>query len=138
MAFAPLVLTGTPEIESTDVSDQVMSIVFSGTRDSVNIPATFGTSPSFAAGNATYEVTINFLQDVDATAISEILFTELADATGTIDVGATVRAGAVSASNPKYTGTAVVTGWELGGEVNTVGTNSVTFPLTARPTKVTS
>ena len=138
MAFAPLVLTGTPEINSTDVSEQVMEIVFSGSRDAVNVPATFGSSPTFAAGNVTYEVEIRFLQDIDATAISDILFDALADSTGTVTVGATVRSGAVSATNPKYEATAVVTDWNLGGEVNTVGTTSVRFPLTGRPTVATT
>lgn len=138
MAFAPLILRGTPKINDTDVSDQVMAITFSASRDEIAIPATFGTEPSVAAGNVTYSVTIDFLQDIDATAISMILWEALADADGTITVAGTVRAGAIAAGNPEWEGTAVVTDFELGGEVNTVGTSSVTFPLTGRPTKATS
>jgi hypothetical protein len=133
-----IILKGTPEINSTDVSGQVMEIMFSGSRDSINIPATFGQRASFAAGNDTYEVTIRFLQGVTATDVSEILFAAMGDTTGTITVGATMKAGAVDTDNPKYEGTAVVTDWDIGGEVNSVGQTSVTLPLTDRPTKAVS
>jgi hypothetical protein len=137
MAYAPLVLKHNTEIDSTDVSDQVISIKFMGTRDDVVIPATGGAAKSHAAGDADYSVEITLIQDVDSSAISEILFAALADADGTIEVSGTMRAGAVSASNPSYTADAVVTGWELGGGVNTVGQHTITMPCVARPVRGT-
>lgn len=138
MAFAPLICKGAPKINSTDVSLQVTAITFKGSRETIDIPATFGARSSKAAGDDTYEVEISLLQDTDATAVADILWTELATTNGTITVEATLRAGAVSETNPKYTGTAIVTGWELGGEVNSVGVLTVTLPLTGRPTKATT
>jgi hypothetical protein len=138
MAFAPLVLTGDLEINDTDVSDQVKGFVVKASRDSIEIPATLGTRKTFRAGNDSYEVEIMYLQDVDATALSQIFWTALADAEGTITYGGTVRPGGAGAGNPRWVGTAVVTGVSIGGEVNTVGEDSVTFPCTDRPTQSTS
>lgn len=136
MAFAPLILTGNLEINGTDVSDQVTSFMFKAARDQIEIPATFGQRKSFRAGNDSYEVDIDYLTDVDATALTQIFWTAIADADGTVEIAGTMRPGVVSATNPQWTATAVVTGAGIGGEVNTVGTDSQTFPLTDRPTQV--
>lgn len=138
MAFAPLILTGDLEINDTDVSDQVKGFVVRGTRDSVEIPATLGARKSFKAGADSYEIEIMYLADVDATALTQIFWTALADTDGTISFGGTVRPGGASASNPRWEGVAVVTATALGGEVNTVAEDSVTFPCTDRPTQSTS
>lgn len=136
MAFAPLILKGNLEVNGTDVSDQVTQFKFMGARSQIDIPETFGLRASFAAGSDTYQVQIDFLQDTDATALTQILWTALADDEGTIEVAGTMRAGVVSATNPQWTATAVVTSVGVGGEVNTVGVDSVTLPLTDRPTQV--
>ena len=138
MAFAPLILTGNLSIDGTDVSDQITAFTFSAMRDQVEIPATFGVRKSYAAGNDSYEVTIDYLSDVDATAVTQLLWTAIADAEGTIAVAGTFRPGAVSATNPEWTATAVVTGVGIGGTVNDVGIDSQTFPLVDRPTQATS
>lgn len=138
MAFSPLILKGNLTIDSTDVSDQVTSFTFNGERDQVNIPATFGQRSSFLAGNDTYTVDIAYLQDQDDAALSTIFWDALADADGTIEVAGSFETGAVSASNPLFTATAVVTGAGMGGDVNAVGVDSQTFPLQDRPVKSTS
>lgn len=142
MAFEPLLLTGNLKINDVDVSDQVTSFAFTGTRDSIEIPATFGQRKSFRGGNDSYEVEISYLSDVDTTALTQIFWAALADAdgtpeAGTVEVSGTLRPGAVSATNPEWSGVALVTGTSLGGEVNTVGTDSQTFPLQDRPTQST-
>lgn len=137
MAFAPLILKGNLEIDGVDVSDQVTQFKFMGARSQVDIPATFGQRASFAAGNDTYQVQIDYLSDTDATALSQIFWTAIADSEGTVEVSGTFREGAVSATNPQWVGTAVVLGVGIGGEVNTVGVDSQTFPLQDRPTQVT-
>jgi hypothetical protein len=137
MAFAPLILTGNLTIDAADVSDQVMSFKVTGTRGRVEIPATLGQRKSFRPGDDEYEVELEFLQDIDATAVSQILWAQLADTDGTIELAGTLRPGAASATNPEFTMTAVVTGAAFGGTVNTVGTDTQRFPLTDRPTQVT-
>lgn len=136
MAFAPLILKGNLTINGVDVDDQVTQFKFMGARSQVDIPATFGSRLSYAGGNDSYTVQIDYLQDTDATALTQIFWTALADDEGTITVAGTMRPGPVSASNPEWTGTALVLGVGIGGEVNTVGIDSQTFPLLDRPTQV--
>ncbi len=135
MAFAPLILRGALKVNASDVSDQVMQFKFAGARSEINVPATFGKRESFEGGSDTYTVQIDFLQDVDATALSIILWDALTDPVGTIVVSGSLRDGPVGADNPLFTATAVVTAVGLGGTVNTVGTDSVTLRLKDRPVK---
>lgn len=134
MAFAPLLLTGNLKVNGLSVSDQVIAFKFSGARAQIEKPATFGQRASFAPGGDTYEVEIEYLSDTDATALTQILWTALADVAGTILVAGTFRPGLLSATNPQWSGTAVVTGVGMGGTVNEYGIDSQTFPLTGRPT----
>lgn len=138
MAFAPLILRGNLEVDGNDVSDQVIGFTFRGTRDEIEIPATLGVRKSWAGGSDEYEVEISYLPDVDATAITQIFWTALADNEGTIEIGGTLREGATSATNPRWTGVALVNASGIGGDVNTVAQESVTFKLLDRPTQETS
>lgn len=138
MAFAPLLLTGNLKINGTAVASQVTSFMFKAQRDSIEVPATFGTRKSYRPGDDTYEVDISYLTDTDATALTQIFWTAVADAAGTVTVAGTMRPGVVSATNPEWTATAVVTGAGIGGDVNTIGVDSQTFPLTDRPTQNTT
>jgi len=138
MAFAPIILRGDLEVNDTAVNSQVMAFTVRGTRGTIEIPATLGTRKSFAGGDDQYEIEMSYLPDVDATALHEIFWTALADAEGTITFGGKYRSAATSATNPRYAGEALVTAAAIGGTVNTVSTNSVTFPCVDRPTKVTS
>lgn len=135
MAFAPLLLTGGLEIGGVDVSEQVTSFMIKASRDSIEVPATFGARKSFFAGNDSYELEIEYLQDVDATALSQIFWDAIGSAAGTVTFSGTLKDGAVSATNPEWSGTVVVTSVGLSGEVNTVGVDSVTFPIQGRPAK---
>lgn len=135
MAFAPLILRANITIDATDVDSQVSSLTLMGSRDVIRIPSTFGARSSVAGGDDTYQAKLDFLQDVDVTAITMILWELLADADGTFEVSGTFRQGIVSAANPRWTGIALATGVELGGQVNTVAVDSQTFELTGRPTK---
>lgn len=138
MAFAPLVLTGSLTIDSVDVSAQVKSFRFSGSRVEVPIPATFDTDTSYAAGPGSWQVEIEYMSDTDSTALTQVFWTAITTAPHTVTVSGTVREGAVSASNPRWYGTAVVTAWGLGGAHSELGVESVTFNMTAAPTQATS
>ena len=138
MAFAPLVLSGSLTIDGVDVSAQVKSFRFAGTRVNVPIPATFDTDMSFAAGPGSWQVEIEYLSDVDSDALTQVFWLAMTTAPHLVEVSGTVRAGAVSATNPRWYGLAVVTSWGLGGGHYELGTDSVVFNLTAAPTQSTS
>lgn len=133
MAFAPLILRGNLQIDGADVSAQVTQFKFAGVRAQIDIPGTFDTRPSFAGGYDTYEVAIDYLADTDSTALTQVFWAALASDPGTIVVSGTFRAGEVSGTNPMWTATAQVLMTALGGEVNTVALDSVTFPCLDRP-----
>jgi PKD repeat protein len=135
MAFAPLVLSGGLTINDVDVSQQVKAFRFAGTRVNVPIPATFDTDMSFAAGPGSWQVEVEYLSDVDSSSLTQVFWSAMTTAPHTVTVSGTVRAGAVSASNPRWYGTAVVTSWGLGGGHYELGTDSVVFNLTAAPTQ---
>lgn len=138
MAYDPIILKGNLSINGDDVSEQVTAFKFSGSRTTIDIPATFGRRQSVAAGTDSYTVQIDFLQDTDTAAVSMILWDALADSAGEIEVAGSFESGAVSATNPLFTATAIVNAVGLGGTVNTVATDSVTFPCTDRPVKSTT
>ena len=132
----PLILKGNLKVNGIDVSGSVTSYTFSGQRDTIDIPATFGSRASFAAGSDTYQVEIAYLSNTATPAeLTSVFWDALADANGTVTVSGSFSSGAVSATNPSYTATAVVTGVSIGGAVNSLGQDSQTFPLKDRPVK---
>ena len=143
MAFEPLQLRGNKKIGTgaagtpADVDDQVIEFRVVAKRATVEVPRTFGARKSFRAGEDTYDLEIRFLQDTDTTALSMIFWDAIADADGTINFTATLRDGTVSASNPEWAGVAIVTGTDLGGQVDEIGVSTLTLPLLDRPTKNT-
>ena len=137
--MAGITLTGNLAINGEDVSEQVSSFTISGSRDQIEIPPTFGARKSFKAGPDMYELTIDYLQGSDVTDLSMVFFDALADVDGTIDFSGTPYSDdPAGASNPVFSGTAVVTSAALGGDAESVGTDSVTFPCTDRPAKATA
>lgn len=138
MAYAPLVLAGALRVNDADVSAQVKEFAFGGDRVEVNIPAVLGGDMSFAAGPAQWFVTIRYMPDTDAAALTQVLWTAMTTSPHTITVSGTMRDGAVSASNPRWHGTAVVTQWGLGGRHYDLAEESHTFKMTAAPTRATT
>lgn len=139
MAFAPIILKGDLELGGTSVGAQVTGFVIRGTADTITVPATFGARKSFAKGDDSYELEIQFIQDTDVAAISQILWTELGDVDGELTFTGKLRSGIVSATNPKWSGTAIVVDMgDLGGTVNSVGLATVRLPLKDRPVKATA
>ena len=136
--MASIILQGNITVDATDFDDTINSVVITGSRDSINKRATYGTEPSFAAGNVTWEVQIDHNQGLAAADLSQVFFDAMATVAGTITITASFQAGAVSATNPLFTFDALVTDFEIGGEVNTEGTASFTFPVLAAPVQTTT
>lgn len=150
MANTPLIiLTGNLKIGASsgtavDVADAVAAFRIRGMRDVVEIPATFATgTKGKAAGAAQYEIELDYMpDDTAATTLFAMLWDALdpsSNPTGELYFEGTFHGeGAVSADNPKWSGTFVATEAELGGASNELSRTSASFPLTGRPTKVTT
>ena len=70
---------------------------------------------------------LNFMDDVVDNAVDELLFALLGTVV-TFAVKAT--SAAISASNPEYQGSVLVTGYTFGGDVGTLASKQLTFPTT--------
>ena len=88
------------------------------------------------AGLKSGSLALTFNQDVAASAIDSIMW-PLLGTTVTFEVRATNAS--VGASNPKYTGSILVTSWNpITGSVGDVAEVSVTYPVSGAVTRATS
>lgn len=132
MALKPLFLQGNLLINGTDFSDIVESFTLRVTRDTVEKAATFGKKKDFRAGGDAWELEIRYDADTATpSTLTTIFYAAINDPVGTITFSGTFADGAVSATNPRWYGTAVVTSLAMGGDVNTWATDTVTFPVQA-------
>lgn len=140
MAFNHLVLKGNKMIGPgnagtlVNVNTQILDFKCIGKRNVIQIPESYGSLESVAAGGQAWMLEIRYFQDSGAAdSLTEIFATAMADPTGTINFSGTFRDAAISATNPARTGIALVAGVELGGTVNTVGIVTVSMPMTGPP-----
>ncbi len=130
-----LVLRGTFTLGGTDVSDEVTGVHILGHVNDVQIPATLVTPVSHDGGATKYELQIDYIS-TDGT--DGVLFPALWTAIGTdskeLAWTCLMRAGIESPTNPQWSGTIVVSGADLGGDVETLSTGSITCVLTGAPT----
>jgi hypothetical protein len=143
--MARLVLTNVEvTFGSTNLSDHIASVSLSSTYDVVETTAFAGISgalgnvPNAAktrtAGLVDNSVTLEFHQDFAAGSVEAVVYPELGKEV--VIVVQPVAAAGVSADNPSYTFTAVVTEWTpLNGAVGELATASVTWPITGRIVK---
>ena len=123
-------------INSIDLSDHIASVTI--TTEVADIPTTaFGaTAIERIAGLKDNSVQLDFHQDFAASEVEATIY-PLIGTTTTVLVKPT--SGAVSATNPSYSMTALVTSWTpIAGAVGELLTASVTWPVSGEVTKATS
>lgn len=136
--MARIVLTdASVTVNSVDLSTYIASVTLNSTREVVD---TTGFSTSGArtrvAGLQDNSITLEFHQDFASGAVEATIY-PLIGSTTTIVVKPT--SSAVSATNPSYTCTALVSEWTpLSGTVGELATASVTWPVSGAITKATS
>lgn len=121
-------------IGGTDYSDEIRRLVLRRRRNLVTRPATFGDNTEVQRAAALVnEVTIELFNDVTAAAsgIARKLWEAAATDTAELAFTAKYITGAISADNPEFSGTFVVIGAELGGEINAYNRQQWTFPVTS-------
>ena len=112
-------------VNSVDLSDHVTSITLNRTFDELEVTAMGDLGHKYVKGLEASSITLDFLND---TATGEVLQT-LQAAWGTnVTVVVKQSSGAVSATNPSYTMTALVNNTtDVNGAVGDLGTQSVTW-----------
>lgn len=121
---------------SSDISDHVASITLSTSFDIVETTAFGDTAKKRVAGLADNSLTLELHQDYATSSIESIIYPLQGTA-----VAFEVRPvnTTVGATNPKYTGSALVTEWTpLNGSVGELATASITWPISGAITKSTT
>jgi hypothetical protein len=136
--MAKLVLTDAKvTINSVILSDHINNITID-TKDDIVETTAFGSTAAKTrvAGLADNSVTLDFMQDYAAANVEATIY-PLIGQTTTIVVQPT--SSSVSTTNPTYTFTALVSEWQpLKGQIGSLATASVTWPISGAITKATA
>lgn len=124
-------------LNASDVTSYVRSITLDVAVEDVDTTASTSAAwKSGVAGLKSGSIQVEFNQDVAAAAIDSIMWPLLAT-TVAFEVRATGNA--VSTSNPKWTGSCIITGWQpVAGAVGDAGTVTVQFPTTGAIVRATA
>lgn len=121
-----------PVTASLDCSNFVTSLVIHRTRESITVPATFGTGRSTqVAGALSESLEINFFSSTDAASMWAMLYDILDTDNSTAAWEATLNSGAVGADNPKFSGVITLLALDTGGTVGNLRAQTQTYPITA-------
>lgn len=138
MTYSPtdLICLGTFTLNSVDVSAEVTSVILKGMTNDIAIPATLTAGITHAAGAVKYQIEIQYLSDDSSTTATlfGILWTAIGTASKELPFTIRLRPGVESPTNPQWSGTLVVPGADLGGDVEGLSTGSITATLTGAPT----
>lgn len=128
--------TGTDFLTGQTVhSDEVTAFKVTAKVDTIEVPATMTTPIHGRGGAVDYSLTISYLANDIASTLFRKLWTALTTATKTLTFSGTMRTGAISATNPVWYGTIVVTEASIGAAAQALSTGQATFPMTGAPTK---
>jgi hypothetical protein len=129
---------------SNDISQYVTSVSLSTSYDVIDTTgiSTTGAARTRVAGLADNSITLEFNQDFADNALEELINgTTTTNGTVGLVVAMQVKptSAATSASNPKYTFSALVSEWQpLSGAVGELATASVTWPISGPIAKAIS
>lgn len=121
-----------PVTASVDYSSFITSLVIHRTRESISVPATFGTGRATQVAGALGEtLEINFFSSTDAASVWAMIYDILDTDASELKWEATLNTGAVSADNPKFSGTITILALDSGGTVGSLRQQTQTYPITA-------
>lgn len=126
------------EIESTDFSTSIAAVTLEISADEQETTA-FGAEGGYRtriAGLKDASLTLDFHQDFGASSVDATLFPLMGSA---VAFSITPTSGTVSATNPSYSGTAIVTSYSpFANSVGDLATLSVTWPVSGPVTRATA
>jgi hypothetical protein len=123
-------------VGTTVISDDVASVTLDITADEVETTAFGSTYRSRIGGLKDASVSIDFHQDFGAGAVDALLFPLLGS---TVAVKIAPTSSTVTATNPEYQFTALVTQYQpFAGAVGDLATLSVTWPVSGEVTRATA
>jgi len=125
-------------INSVDLSDHVASVELSQSFDDIETTAFGDGGRTRVGGLEDSSVTLSFHQDYAATSVDATI-NPLVGGTASVLLVPKGTAGTVSATNPAYSFTCLITEWQpLSGAVGDLNTADVTWPVSGRVTRGTT
>lgn len=126
------------EIESTDFSTSIAAVTLEISADEQETTS-FGAAGGYRtriAGLKDASLTLDFHQDFGASSVDATLFPLMGSA---VSFSITPTSEATSATNPAYSGTAIVTSYSpFANSVGDLATLSVTWPVSGAVTRATA
>jgi len=135
--MARIVLTNAVvKINSVDLSDHVASVELAQEVEEVETTAFGDTARTRTGGLANNSLSLDFHQDFASASVDDTL-NALVGGTASFEI---LPSGtAVSATNPKYTGTVLLTEWTpVSGAIGELATASITWPISGAVTRATA
>ena len=120
------------KLNNTDLSDHIASVEIAQSFDSIETTAFGDSGRTRTGGLEDSSITLSFHQDFAAGEVDATI-APLVGGTATFEIRAVGTATAVSATNPKWTGTLLITEWSpLNGAVGELSTADVTWPVSGQ------
>jgi len=135
--MARIVLTNAVvKINSVDLSDHVASVELAQEVEEVETTAFGDTARTRTGGLANNSLSLDFHQDFASASVDDTL-NALVGGTASFEI--LPNGTAVGATNPKYTGTVLLTEWTpVSGAIGELATASVTWPISGAVTRATA
>ena len=137
--MARIVLTDAyVKLNNVDLSDHIASVEIAQSFDSIETTAFGDSGRTRTGGLEDSSVTLSFHQDFAAASVDQTI-APLVGGTAPFEIRAVGTATAVSSTNPKWTGTVLITEWNpLSGAVGELSTADVTWPVSGQVTRGTA
>jgi len=120
------------KLNSTDLSDHIASVEIAQSFDAIETTAFGDSGRTRTGGLEDSSITLSFHQDFASSQVDDTI-APLVGGTATFEIRAVGTATAVSATNPKWTGTLLITEWSpLNGAVGELSTADVTWPVSGQ------
>jgi hypothetical protein len=126
------------KIGGVDLSQYVSNVSLSSSADAIEVTSfSSAGARERVSGLKDNSVTIDFMQDYAASAVEATVYPLIGSTAISFEI--LPNGTAVSATNPKYTGSLIVVDWTpVAGAVGELLTASVTWPITGAITKATA
>ena len=126
------------KLNNVDLSDHIASVEIAQSFDEVETTAFGDGGRTRVAGLEDSSISLAFHQDFASSSVDQTI-SPLVGGTAAFEIRAVGTATAVSATNPKWTGTVLVTEWNpLSGAVGELSTADVTWPVSGQVTRGTA
>lgn len=124
------------EIDSTDFSTSIAAVTLEISADEQETTSFGADYRTRIAGLKDASLTLDFHQDFGASSVDATLFPLMGSA---VEFTITPTGDAISATNPSYSGTAIVTAYSpFANSVGDLATLSVTWPVSGAVTRATA